>query len=290
LSGTDRWEQRRLHPRFGVELSGRAIGASDYGGQAAYLANAVHEHGVVVIRDQSLDDKSIFDLARSMGDVPTLNLLTGQPLTTFHISNLDGSGNIVPADDKSLRAGLANELWHTDSTYLRPRASISMLYGHVVPPAGGETQFCDTRCAYEDIDPSLRQRAEGLTAVHSLFHSRALIGFNDWTSEELTALPPVERPLVQLHRESGRMALCLASHIERLLPLRDSEGRAFLKSLMDSATRDGAIYSHRWRRGDLILWDNRCTMHRATPYNYEEYKRDMISIRLNDKEDQLLMN
>jgi alpha-ketoglutarate-dependent 2,4-dichlorophenoxyacetate dioxygenase len=184
-----------------------------------------------------------------------------------------------------LRLNDANELWHTDSTYLRPRASISMLHARIIPTVGGNTEFCDTRCAFEDIDPVRRADFASLIASHSLIHSRSLTGFSDWTPEERLRLQPIDRPLTHLHQESGRMALCLAAHIAQIRPLAKEDADRLLQSLIDAATVPDAIYTHRWRVGDLLLWDNRCTMHRGRPFDQLRHGRDMRSVRLDDEAD-----
>jgi alpha-ketoglutarate-dependent 2,4-dichlorophenoxyacetate dioxygenase len=249
------------------------------------VVNATHHFGVIVIPRQDLSDDQLYDFARSIGKVTGVNAVTNGIAGVFRLTNLDNQGNILPPTDKMTRLNDANELWHTDSTYLRPRARISLLHARIVPPMGGNTEFCDTRCALEDMDPARSSELAGLIASHSLIHSRALTGFTDWTPEERLRLQPIDRPLIHRHPESGRMAVCLAAHIAQIKPLAEEEAQRLLRSLIDAATVPASVYTHHWRVGDLLLWDNRCTMHRARPYDQLQYGRDMRSVRLDDEAD-----
>jgi alpha-ketoglutarate-dependent 2,4-dichlorophenoxyacetate dioxygenase len=279
------WSVRRLHPRFGAELRGPRLGAALDPALSSAVRAAVYRYGVVVIPGQDLANDELGAFAATLGKVMERNAVTGQPATVFRLSNLDAHGNILPATDRALRLTDGNELWHTDSTYVRPRSTISLLHARVIPPQGGNTEFCDTRCAYEDLPAALQSELAGLTACHSLIFSRALTGFTTWTDEERVRFAPIERPLVHRHAESGRMALCLASHIGAIKPLGAEQWRPLLQSLMRAATAPDAVYAHHWQVGDLLLWDNRCTMHRLRPYDQLHHRRDMRSTRLDDETD-----
>lgn len=279
----DGWNIRPLHARFGAELSGHRIDAALAEPLSHAVRDAVYRYGVVVIPGQDLSDDGLFGFAQSLGKVMERNAVTGMPAQVFRLSNCDPAGNIVPPDDRAQRIADGNELWHTDSTYVRPRATISLLHARQIPPTGGNTEFCDTRCAYEDLDSGMQSRVAGLSGCHSLMYSRALTGFTEWTEEERQRFEPVVRPLAHRHHESGRMALCLASHIGELRPLPRDQSQSLLQTLMSAATKPGNVYSHRWHVGDLLLWDNRCTMHRVRPYDRAQYRRDMRSIRLDDE-------
>jgi alpha-ketoglutarate-dependent 2,4-dichlorophenoxyacetate dioxygenase len=279
------WTVRKLHPRFAAELSGHRIGGSLDPALSREVRDAVYRFGVVVIPGQDLADDELHVFAQSLGKVMQLNAVTGKPSGVFRLSNLDLQGNILPATDRAVRMSDGNELWHTDSTYVRPRATISLLHARIIPPEGGNTEYCDTRCAYEDLSAEMQGTVAGLSACHSLIYSRALTGFTEWTAEERQRFAPVERPLVHRHHESDRLALCLASHIGELKPLAREQWQPLLQALMAAATAPTAVYAHRWQVGDLLLWDNRCTMHRVRPYDQLRYRRDMRSIRLDDEAD-----
>jgi alpha-ketoglutarate-dependent 2,4-dichlorophenoxyacetate dioxygenase len=279
----------KLHPHFGAEVQGVVLNDMSDPETLEVIRDAVFHYGVVLLRGQNLTDEEFYRFAGGLGPVTDLNaygsMMDASAKVTV-LSNIDAQGNILPEDDKLLRMNVGNELWHTDSTFVRPRATISMLYGRVVPPVGGETEFCDTRCAYEALADHDRIGLEGLTAFHSLLHSRSLTGFFDFSEEDRKVFAGVSRPLVEHHAASGRTALVLASHIARIEGMADDGAAAALVGrLMALATRPEYVYSHKWRAGDLLLWDNRCTMHRATPFESTRYVRDMRILRLTDELD-----
>ena len=168
-------------------------------------------------------------------------------------------------------ANLGNRLWHTDSSFRLPRGGFSLLYAHAVPPPGplgaGETEFADTCAAYEALSPQRQAMLAKLRAEHSLMHSRAVLGFTDFTPEERAALPPVVQPLVNIHPRTGRKSIYVASHASHILGMDVADGRLLLMELIELATRLGTTYRHEWQVGDLVLWDNRCTMHRRDPFD-----------------------
>jgi alpha-ketoglutarate-dependent 2,4-dichlorophenoxyacetate dioxygenase len=280
------WSERKLTPGFGVELSGLRIGPDLPRANRAAVYEAVVQHGVVVVPGQSLSDDDLFEFADSIGTVNPAPKVTGVPPTRIlPLSNVDESGKLLPADDWWMRQNLANELWHLDLTFMRPRATISLLFGRTVPPHGGNTEFCDMRLAYEALPAEDRARLDGLTAYHSIMHSRSTYGFNEWSEEDQRRFPPVPRPLVNRHAENGRKALLLASHISAVGDLGAEETATMMRDLTARATVPQNIYSHRWSAGDLLLWDNRSVMHRATPFDVAHHPRDMRAVRLIDLAD-----
>ena len=285
------WIRSMLTPSFGVELSGQRLndpGLPQAEKQAVF--DAVTRHGVGVVRDQDLSDDEIYAFACSVGTVIentsyARDANTVERQKVFRICNLDKDGEILPTDDWMNRQNSANERWHIDSTYLKPWHFVSMLYGKEVPPEGAETQFCDTRLLWEALSPEEQAWFEGRTAWHSLYQSRRLAGFDAWSEEDQGRFGPVERPLVKVHPPSGRKALWIASHIESISGMEDDEAVALVAELAERLTVPQRCYSHRWRQGDLLLWDNRAVMHRATPYKVDTYRRDMRTVRLVDLED-----
>ncbi|WP_324741681.1 TauD/TfdA family dioxygenase [Tsuneonella sp. CC-YZS046] len=278
-----------LHPDFGV-----AIDPGDTSGEwneetALELKNAVEQSGVALLRNQDFDGDKLGKLAELMGEIwspqsvtSTYGRIAGSK--TFRLTNLDPEGKILPVTSKIISFNKANELWHTDATYVRPGSSVSLLYSIVVPPEAGETEFCDTRLAYDRLSDQDKTLAEGLIANHTLLQSRALSGFDDWTEDERSAFTRIARPLVHVHKPTGRKALCLASHIATFEGWNYLATQDFVERLTYLATQSGSVYKHRWQAGDLLLWDNRCTMHRARPYD-PSYARDMCSVRLVDEND-----
>jgi alpha-ketoglutarate-dependent 2,4-dichlorophenoxyacetate dioxygenase len=198
------------------------------------------------------------------------------------ISNLDEEDNILAENSRKRMSGLANRLWHTDSIFRHKPALASALYALTVVPIGGKTEFTDTRAAWDALPDITKNKIDKLIVEHSIFHSRAKIGFTNFTEKEKAALPPSRQVLVRNIPESHRKALYIASHAMRIIGMSDREGVALLGELMAHATQPQFIYSHRWRVGDLVIWDNRCTMHRGTDYDEKRFKRDMRRATVSD--------
>jgi alpha-ketoglutarate-dependent 2,4-dichlorophenoxyacetate dioxygenase len=170
---------------------------------------------------------------------------------------------------------LGNRLWHTDSSFKRLPARASLLYARTIPPVGGHTEFADERAAYDALSGDMKRRIDGLVVEHSIFTSRARLGFTNFSDEERQGLPPVPQVLVRTIPETGRKSLYLASHAGRVFGMPEDEGRALIDQLVAHATQRQFVYTHRWRVHDLVIWDNRCTMHRGADFDDLRWKRDM---------------
>ena len=190
-------------------------------------------------------------------------------------SNLDEAGEIYADEDRRLAYKRANRLWHTDMSFSDIRATYSLLNGHSVPPSGGQTQFTDMRTVYDALPESKKAELEGLVAEHCYWHSRMLGGGPEPSPQERASRPPARHPLVHVHARSGRKALYLASHVSGIVGWPLDTSRALVKELMDFATLPDFVFSHTWRRGDVLMWDNLCTMHRATPFDDRTFQRGM---------------
>jgi alpha-ketoglutarate-dependent 2,4-dichlorophenoxyacetate dioxygenase len=277
---------KRLHPLFAAEMTGIDLsGDLDAAGVRA-VQEAMDEHAVLVLPNQQLDDDRQIAFARHYGPLEVASPVRGAdaketaPLrianrNIFDISNLDERGNILPLDDQRRTYRLGNELWHTDSSFRQKSAAWSMLHARVIPPIGADTEFADTRAAYDALPQATKNKIEGLVAEHSIWHSRATRGGYVPTEAEYQARPPAQHPLERKHPGSGRKALYIASHASHIIGWPIEEGRALLRELLDFATQPRFVFAHQWRTGDLVIWDNRCTMHRATPFESAQHVRDM---------------
>jgi alpha-ketoglutarate-dependent 2,4-dichlorophenoxyacetate dioxygenase len=190
------------------------------------------------------------------------------------VSNLNHKDKVWREDSRTRQFQLANRLWHTDSSFKRLPALASLLYARAIPPAGGHTEFADERAAYDALPEAMKRRLVGLVAEHSIFNSRGRLGFTNFSEEERQGLPPVPQVLVRVIPESGRKSLYLASHAGRIFGMPDAEGRALIDELIEHATRRRFVYTHRWRVNDLVMWDDRCTMHRGTAFDDLRFRRD----------------
>ena len=197
------------------------------------------------------------------------------------ISNLDENNRLRAADDPRRFDQLGNRLWHTDGSFRRVPAALSMLYAHRVPANGGETEFADLRAAWDALPEKTKEQIDGLVALHDIAYSRAQIGFTDLLFGEREVLPAVPQRVVRVHPGSKRKTLYLAAHASHIVGMPVPEGRLLLRDLIEFATERRFVYRHVWRQGDLVIWDNRCTMHRGRPFDESE-TRDLRRVTTRD--------
>ena len=198
------------------------------------------------------------------------------------ISNLTADGAIWTADSRQRMYKAGNRLWHTDSSFKYRPGLCSLLYSRTVVPVGGHTEVADQRAAYDALPDSMKEKLEGLVAEHSIANSRRKTGFANFTGDESKRLPPVPQLVVRTLPETGRKSLYLASHAGRIIGMPEAEGRALIEELMAHVTQRQFVYTHRWRARDLVMWDNRCTMHRGTDYDDLRFVRDMRRTTVSD--------
>jgi alpha-ketoglutarate-dependent 2,4-dichlorophenoxyacetate dioxygenase len=279
-----------VHPiteRFGAEIGLDTRGPFEVS-DIALVEAALDRFSVLVFPDQDLGDEQQMAFAARFGPLETN---TGVMRTDLKrrlreglgdVSNLDENNDLLAADDRRRGFNLGNQIWHTDSSFKRLPAKASLLYAKAVPPVGGFTEFADLRAAYDALPEATRQRIDGLIAEHSIEYSRARIGFSEFSPEERARLPPVQQVVVRTHAGSGRRTLYLAAHAGRIVGWDDAEGARLIDELMAHATQPQFVYRHRWRANDLVMWDNRCTMHRGRPFDDVRYKRDMQRATVSD--------
>jgi alpha-ketoglutarate-dependent 2,4-dichlorophenoxyacetate dioxygenase len=245
---------------------------------------AVHagmdEFGVLVFHDQPIDDDQQLVFSRSLGPLEQATGDISAPqdrrmsMDLNDISNLDKNNNVLARDDRRRLFGLGNQLWHSDSSFKPVPAKYSLLSARTIPPAGGNTEFADMRAAYDALDAETTREVQDLVCSHSQIFSRGILGFTDFTDEERIKWAPVRQRLVRRHPSSGRLSLYLASHAGGIEGWPVPEARAFLRDLNEHATQRKFVYAHVWKPHDLVMWDNRATMHRARRYDHAEV-RDM---------------
>ena len=266
-----------------IDLS-RPLEAADL----AALKEAFAKYAVLVFPDQRLSDDQHLDFARNFGPLETTIALFRKDAKLrvrkefADVSNLDHENETWGKDSRQRMFQLGNRLWHTDSSFKRLPARASLLYARSIPPVGGRTEFADERAAYDALSEEMKRRLAALVVEHSIFNSRARLGFSNFSEEERQGLPPVPQVLVRTLPESGRKSLYLASHAGRGFGMAEQEGRALIDELIAHATQRQFIYSHRWRVHDLVIWDDRCTMHRGTDFDDLRWKRDMQRATVSD--------
>lgn len=252
------------------------------------IAQAFWTYGVVVFPDQRLSAEQHLAFARRFGPHET-SIGVYRTDTKMRVrseladvSNLNADDQVWGRDSRLRMFQLGNRLWHTDSSFKRLPALASALYARSIAPVGGHTEFADLRAAYDALPEERRRRLEGLVAEHSIFTSRARLGFTNFSDDERRALPPVPQMLVRTIPQNGRRSLYLASHAGRIFGMPDAEGRALIDELVAFATQRQFVYTHRWRVHDLVMWDNRCTMHRGTDFDDLRWRRDMQRATVSD--------
>jgi alpha-ketoglutarate-dependent 2,4-dichlorophenoxyacetate dioxygenase len=256
-------------------------GPLDVAGAAAIHAG-MDRYAVLVFRDQPLTDAAQIAFTGSLGKIElnTANNVTRPDQRRLgyemsDISNLDKDGNLLARDDRRRGFNLGNRLWHSDSSFKAAGSKYSLLSARVVPSAGGNTEFADMRAAYDALDPETKAEVENLVTEHSLLFSRGQLGFAEFTAEERVKFAPVRHPLVRTNPATGRRSLYLSSHIGGIVGWPVPEALAFVRDLVEHATQRQFVYAHVWRQHDLVMWDNRQTMHRARRYKETSEVRDM---------------
>jgi len=271
----------KLHPTFVAEVSGVELRTAHDAASLERIRDGMDEYGVLVFRGQPFTDAEQLAFAQrldgelhSKTGISTVqkNRFGNEALTD--ISNVGETGQILEREDRRRAYGLGNRLWHTDASFQDPPGRYSMLHARIVPPVPADTEFADMRAAYDALPEDMKARLEGLQAHHSIAYSRQTLGF-EFSGDEAERLKGAVHPLVRTLPRTGRRSLYLASHANRILGWPVPDGRLLLLDLSEHATQRQFVYRHSWRVGDLVIWDNRCTMHRATPFDDVAYKREL---------------
>jgi alpha-ketoglutarate-dependent taurine dioxygenase len=260
-----------------IEPVDATLGAIVRGVQLAELDDATWdeiyaaflEYGVLVFPGQHLDTEAQGRFARRFGAVEQLSPKGATP--TFPIANIRPDGSLAQPEDEQYKILKGNEGWHTDSTYMPLASKAAMLYAVIVPPAGGETEFADMRAAWDALDAERRELLEGRSAYHSLYYSQSRQGFTHKTDHRYgfhDKGAPL-RPVIKVHPETGRKSIYTGRHAHKLTGMAPEESERFLDELLEWACQPPRTYRHAWTVGDLVVWDNRCLMHRACPYDPE---------------------
>jgi alpha-ketoglutarate-dependent 2,4-dichlorophenoxyacetate dioxygenase len=257
-----------IGPGFGAELRGVTLAdvANDDAAYAAVRA-AFEEHSVLLFRNQDVTDEVQLAFSRRFGE-PEITKVGSQGTGTHFVvlTTIGPDGKVVAADSRLAMRNKANQLWHTDSSFKRVPALTSILSARIIPGAGGETEFVSTRLAFERLDPALQTQLENSFAWHDYAHSRGQIAPGLASPEERAALPPVCWRMVWVNPANGRKALYLASHAYAVEGTAPEAGKKLIDELMQAATAPGTSYEHKWKAGDVVMWDNRATMHRGRPW------------------------
>jgi alpha-ketoglutarate-dependent 2,4-dichlorophenoxyacetate dioxygenase len=272
---------RQVGPCFAAEVDGIDLGKPLSREEIDAVHAGMDRYAVLVFHDQKITDEQQLAFTLSLGDIEHSigTSLRGPdeyrlPTTFADVSNLDKDNKVFARDDRPRLFGLGNRLWHSDSSFKVTPAKYSLLRAVSIPSKGGNTEYADMRAGYDTLDEETKAEIEELVCEHSQLYSRALLGFTDFTEEERLRFKPVRQCLVRTHPVTKRRSLYLASHAGGIIGWPVPEARAFLRDLIEHATQRQFVYAHKWTVNDLVMWDNRQTMHRARPFPVNE-PRDM---------------
>jgi alpha-ketoglutarate-dependent 2,4-dichlorophenoxyacetate dioxygenase len=272
---------RQVHPVFAGEVGGVDLRQPLSKEEAAAIEEGMNRYAVLVFHDQNITDEQQIAFSRNFGEIePAVGgTVTKEDQRRLRvdladISNLDKENKVFARDDRRRLFNLGNMLWHSDSSFRAIPAKFSLLSARTIPATGGNTEFADMRAAYDALDDATKDEIADLVCEHSLMYSRGILGFGEFSPEEQKMFAPVRQRLVRTHPASKRKSLFLASHAGAIIGWPMPEARAFLRDLNEHATQRQFVYAHQWRRHDLVIWDNRATMHRARRYDEKEV-RDM---------------
>jgi alpha-ketoglutarate-dependent 2,4-dichlorophenoxyacetate dioxygenase len=269
-----------LRPGFAAEIGGVDMRQPANPRDVVALRDAIDRFAVLVFPDQAMTDEQQAEFSRNFGELarateyakPGSRRLSAEMTDA---SNVGVDGNVRAPDDRALMNVFGSRRWHTDGSYKAVRGGYSFLSCRSVPPIGGETQFADMRAGYDALSDELRTKIDGLLLQHDIMHSRAAVGFSGFSEQERAAQPPVQHRLVQQNPRTGRKSLYLSSHASHVVGVPIYESIDLLYELNETATQPNFVYTHHWKLYDVVMWDNRATMHRGRRHSPADAPRDM---------------
>src|SRR5208283_4526311 len=274
-------------PGFAAEIGDVDLAQPLSAEDLAAIKQAFWDYGVLIFPGQELTEDEHLAFAGQFGELEQVVLLKMNVKLRLRpeladVSNLNRHNEIWRDESRLRMIAAANRMWHTDSSFKYLPARASLLYAREIPPVGGRTEFADLRAAYDALPDARKRQLEGLVAEHSLIYSRERTGFTGFSDDERTNRRPVPQVMVRTLPENQRRTLYLASHIGRIHGMADDQARALVDELITHATQRQFVYSHRWRRHDLVMWDDRCTMHRGGDYDDLRWVRDLHRATVSD--------
>jgi alpha-ketoglutarate-dependent 2,4-dichlorophenoxyacetate dioxygenase len=276
-----------LHPVFAAEASGVDLTQPLSEADVRAINAGMNQYAVLVFRGQPLSAQQQLDFAGSFGplDIGLKRVFQRKERLgderLIDISNVDYGGAVAQRASAKNLSNFANQLWHSDSSFMKPRAAYSLLHAVVLPSWGGNTEFADLRAAWDALDAKTQAEVEGLEAEHYALHTRILLGDDAYTDEQKQAIAPAVWPLVHTHPGSGRKVLFVGVHARQVIGWPTAESRMFIADLIEHATQRERVYAHRWQVGDTVIWDNRATLHRGRRYDLAE-RRELRRTTIND--------
>ena len=283
-----------LHPLFVAEASGLDLSQALSPQDVKHINAAMNQYAVLVWRGQPLTARQQINFTESFGPLDIgLKRVFKRPERLederlIDISNVDAEGNVARRDSPKNLSNFANQLWHSDSSFMNPRAAYSMLHALVTPSWGGNTEFADLRAAYDALPERTQAEMEHLSAEHFALHTRVLLGDDAYTDAQKKEIPPAVWPLADRHPGSGRKLMYVGVHARQIMGWPVAESRMYLMDLLEHATQRQFVYTHEWQVGDLVIWDNRSTLHRGRRFDIAE-RRELRRTTVNDTPEAMLL-
>ena len=273
----------KLHPDFGARITGLDLNDELSGEVVAELKTAIDDYSLLCFPDQDFDDGKQVAFTRLFGEPEPDHVALGQEGRIQYlgtVGNIDDEGNQRGNADRKTVFATGNNMWHSDSSFREVPSFISLMCVYEVPAEGGETQFASARAAYARLSEEERRHIDGLTVIHSYVFSRSKVAPDAVTPSHAASLPPVEQKLVRTNPGNGAKNYYVGSHAERVVGWGAAESRELLDGLLEGMTRDEDIYTHAWQPGEVVIWDNRCLLHRGTGFDADKYRRYMRQSRV----------
>jgi len=272
-----------IHQEFGAEISGvdlsRTLSATEF----EALDRAINQYSVLVFRGQALNDESHLTFTRRFGELEEghVNYYSHGKITYIgHVGNIDADGKQLRNQNQRVRSQTGNEMWHSDSSFREIPSLYSLLYAYEVPPEGGDTEFVSARAAYRRLDDTTRDAIDSQFGIHDYIYSRTKVGDDAVSEGQRTYMRPVRQRLVRRNPVTGERNIYIGSHVRGIENWPDDQALPLLERLLKEATRAESIYRHKWQAGDLIMWDNRCVLHRGCGYDADRFRRRLHQTRV----------
>ena len=274
---------KNLHPAFGVEIIGIDLSGALEPNDFSQIELVLEQYSLVLFRNQIFDDDSQVAFSRRFGELEYDHVAYGREQKIRYIGcsgNVDEHGKQMRSNHERVVFSTGNEMWHSDSSFRPVPTRFSISYAYEVTPEGGELEFVSTRSAYARLSDETKEKIEDLVGIHDYVYSRSKVGPNAVTPSHAESLPPVLQRLVRKNPVTGEKNYYIGSHVRSIENWSDEEARTLLDDLTARATRPEDVCRHRWQVGDLLIWDNRCILHRGKPYDADRYRRRMHQTRV----------
>jgi alpha-ketoglutarate-dependent 2,4-dichlorophenoxyacetate dioxygenase len=270
-----------IHAEFGARISGVDLSRPLDDEEFVRIDLAINQYSLLLFEYQQMNDDRHLEFSHRFGQLEEEHVSyysSGEVTYIGHIGNIDADGNMISA--RQIKSSTGNEMWHSDSSFREIPAMYSILCAYEVPAEAGETEFASARAAYQRLDQAIRDRIDGRVGIHDYIYSRTKVGEDAVTQGQRTYMHPVRQRLVRQNPVTGEKNVFVGSHVKQIEGMADDEAKALIEQLIKEIARPQSVYRHRWRAGDVVIWDNRCTLHRGCGYDAEKYRRRMHQTRV----------